>query len=268
MKSNGLLGELAALARGVLRLEATTIAAHVASPEALKRGLLLLVIVSLLAGFFPLASRLAGSFGRVDMDQIERDVLNQIQQQLQMNPAWQDPELRAIFEENFKLGFAIARQVVSLRPNVSFLPGWLENVLRALGEWLSTPLAWLGAWAGYALWVMLFAKLLGGRATLERLLAATTLFVVPQVLNVLTELLNLLGRIPVAGACFGGLGLLVSLAATVWSAVVYVKATAAANEFSLAKAALATLLPALVLVFLVSAIGLALIALVVVGSAS
>jgi len=164
------------------------------------------------------------------------------------------------------MGFAIARDITQLKSNVSFLPPWLERLLRAFGEWLSQPLAWLGAWAWYALWVTLFAKLLGGRATLERMLAATSLFVVPHLLDFLGGLLTLFSGIQVAGACFGLLNTLIGFVAWAWGVAVYVKATAMANEFGLGKATLATLLPALLAALLamapvmVAAIGIAIAA--------
>jgi hypothetical protein len=238
--------ELITLARGVLTFDEAAFTAHLASRDALKRGLLLMVIVALLAGLFPFLSGVVSSFRRVDMNVLERDVEKQIEQSMQFNPAWQNPAFQRVFREYFQMGFGIARDIVALRPNVSFLPPWLERLLRAFGEWLSQPLAWLGAWAWYALWVMLFARLLGGRATLERMLAATCLFVVPHVLDLLGGLLTLLNGVRVVGACFGLLSTLVGLVAWVWGVAVYVKATAAANEFGLGKATLATLLPALV----------------------
>ena len=245
-----MMRELVAFARGVLTLNDATFAAHLASRDALKRGLLLMVSVALLVGLIPFLSGMASSFRSVDMAAVEREAERQIESSLQFNPAWQNPEFQSTFRQYFQMGFAIARDVMAIKPNVSFLPPWLERLMRAFGEWLSQPLAWLGAWAGYALWVMLFAKLLGGRATLERMLAATSLFVVPHLLDVLGSLLTLLSGIQVAGACFGLLNTLIGVVAWAWGIVVYVKATAVANEFSWGKATLVTLLPALLVALL------------------
>ena len=245
-----MMSELVSLARGVLTFDDATFTAHLASRDALKRGLLLMVIVALLAGLFPFFSAVASSFRRVDMNALESTVEKQIEQSLQFSPAWQNPEFQRTFREYFQMGFAIARDITQLKPNVSFLPPWLDRLLRAFGEWLSLPFAWLGAWAWYALWVTLFAKLLGGRATLERMLAATSLFVVPHLLDLVGGLLSLFNNIAVAGACFGLLNTVIGFVAWAWGIAVYVKATAAANEFSLSKAALATILPVLLVVLL------------------
>lgn len=254
-----MMSELIALARGVLTFDTATYEAHVQARDVLKRGLLLMIVVSLLAGLVPFLGGLAGSFRRTDIAALEREVLQQIEQGTQFNPAWQDPEFQRYFQGSFREGFAIAADIQSMPYNVRFLPRWLERLLNALGSWLSTPLAWLGAWAWYALWVMLFAKLLGGRASLAKFLGATALFVVPHVLGVLTALLDLLGRVPVAGSCFGVLSGLIGFAAAVWGIAIYVKATAVANEFSLGKATLATVLPIVVMLLVAMVLAIVLV---------
>jgi hypothetical protein len=246
-----MIGELVKLARGVLIFDSATFAAHVASRDALKRGLLLIVVVALLAGLFPFFWGIANSFRRVDVAQMQRDFEQQIERQMQFNPAWQDPEFQRMFKDSFSQVYGIVGDIVQLPPNVSFLPHWLERLLRAFGGWLSMPLAWLGAWAWYALWVMLFAKLLGGRATLARMLGATSLSVVPHVLDVLYNLLSLLSGVQVAGTCFGLLNILIALVAWGWGIAIYVKATATVNEFGIGKATFATILPALLGLLLV-----------------
>jgi hypothetical protein len=247
-----MIGELVALARGVLKFDSATYAAHVASRDALKRGLVLLAIVALLAGLFPFLGSLVGSFQspQAEIARAQAEFERQFNQQLQSNPSLRDPQFQQMFQGIMREAFGIARDIVQLKSNISFLPGWLDRVLQALGQWLSQPLIWLGAWAWYALWVTLFAKLLGGRAMLERMLAATSLFVVPHVLDLIGGLLTLLSGIQVAGACFGLLNTLVGFVAWAWGIAVYVKATAAANEFSLGKATLATILPVLLVVLL------------------
>jgi len=260
-----MMSQLLTFVRGVLTLDDATYSAHVASRDALKRGLLLLVVVALLVELFPFLSGIAGSFRRVDVAAMQGDIERQIEQQMQFNPAWQNPEFQRVFKEYFDAFFAIGKDIVALKPNVGFLPDWLDRLLRAFGAWLSAPLAWLGAWAGYALWVTLFAKLLGGRATLERMLAATTLTVVPHLLDVLVSLIGLLSGIPLVGACFGVGGWLIGLAAWVWGIAVYVKATATANGFGLDKATLATILPALLVLLLMFVLLIVFIILLVVA---
>jgi hypothetical protein len=104
-------------------------------------------------------------------------------------------------------------------------------LLSNLGAFLSLPFSRLAGWIGYGIWVLLAAKLLGGRATVSQMLGATALYAVPHVLNIL-------GPVP----CLGGM---LGLVATVWGIAIYVKALAVANDFGVGRATAATVLPAL-----------------------
>ena len=236
--------ELVSLTLGVLKLDSATISAHIERPDALKRGLLLILCVALLAGFFPFLGNLVGSFQPVDFAVVEQQIQQALEAQSPFNPALQDPEFRAMFDVYVSQILAIAKDISALPANVSFLPRGLERVLSSVGAWLSQPLARIAAWLGYALWVMLFVKLLGGPATLPRQLGAAALSVAPHALDLVTGLLNTLGNLPVAGPCLGGLGSLLGFVISVWGLVVYVKATALANGFGPGKATLAVVLPA------------------------
>ncbi len=262
-----MIKELVTLARGVLTLDHATYVNHIQSRNALKRGLMLIVIVALLSSLFTFLGNLAGSFNQPSIADIRREFMQSLEQQMQLNPAWQDREFRKMFEGSLEEGLGIAEDIMKEPLNLSFLPRWLESLLGALGRWLSTPLAWLGAWAWYALWVLLVAKLMGGRATLERMLGATALFAVPHAFYILGDLINLAGSLPAVGACIGFIGSLIGLALFVWGVVIYIKATAVVNEFSMSKAAVATLLPSLVAIAIAS-IGLMLIVLLALLGAS
>ncbi len=243
-------------ARGVLTLDDATFAAHVNSADALKRGLGILAVVALLTSLFTLVGDVVEGFRPVDMAEIQRQMEQSFEQQMQFNPALQYPETREMIQGSIREGIAIGTEITQEPTNLAFLPTWLCNLLQALGTWLSRPLAWLGSWAWYALWVLLFAKLLGGRATLQRMLGATTLFAVPHVFDIALDLLNLLGRlIPTVACVFGPLAWLAGLLTFAWGVVVYVKATAVANDFSTGRAFAAAILP-LVLVALLALIGL------------
>ncbi|MBN1890864.1 MAG: YIP1 family protein [Thermoflexales bacterium] len=250
------MNELLTFARGVLTLDDATFAAHVKSADALKRGLGIMAAVALLASLFTFVGNVVEGFQPVDMAEIQRQIEQSLEQQRQFNPALQDPEVRKMIEGSISEGIAIGTEISEEPTNLAFLPAWLGNLLQAIGAWLSQPLAWLGGWAWYALWVLLFAKLLGGRATLQRMLGATTLFAVPHVFDIALDLLNLLGRlIPAVSCVFGPLAWLAGLLTFAWGVAVYVKATAVANDFSAGRAFAAAILP-LVLVALLTLIGL------------
>ena len=120
------------------------------------------------------------------------------------------------------------------------LPRPLGGVLRALGDWLSHPFegsllplfaATLGTWLGYGIWVMLAARLLGGRSDMAGFFGTTSLYSLPHVLNIFAF-------VPV-------LGPLLAFVAFIWGLVIYVKATATTHELSLGRAILAVALTVL-----------------------
>ncbi len=143
-------------------------------------------------------------------------------------------------EEGMELAVGAVRDVAALpRP----LPQPTGEVFEAIGRYTSRPFAdtgiplagaTLATWLGYGIWVMLFAKLLGGRATLAAFFAATAVFAVPFVLQVF-------GVIP-------ALAPVVTIIAFVWAIVIYIKATAVSHEFGAGQAVLAMLLPIVIVI--------------------
>jgi hypothetical protein len=128
------------------------------------------------------------------------------------------------------------------------LPSPLGALLQAFGGWLSLPFAKAGfplaavslaTWLGYGLWVMLLAKLLGGRGTLAGFFGTSALYAVPHVLSFFIWI-PCLGRI-------------LSLVAFVWGILIYVKATVVSHELTVGRAVVAVLLPMAAIVVLVLA---------------
>lgn len=139
------------------------------------------------------------------------------------------------FKENFAFGASIGVAIEALpRP----LPYAVGGFFQALGGWISSPFTHLASWMSYAIWVLLFAKISGGRGGANRFLGLTALYAVPN-------LLGFLGFIPFLGAVF-------SLVGVVWGWVVYVRAVQVSQEFTPGKAILVAILPiiaAIVLLF-------------------
>jgi hypothetical protein len=160
-------------------------------------------------------------------------------------------EIRAQIKENIRFGCDIARQVEAL-PTI--LPRPLDRTFEAIGQWASQPFAGsslplgaaaLGTWLGYGIWVMLFARLLGGRGSLAGFFGATALYAAPH-------LLGFFAFAPV-------LGDVLRFIAYFWGAAIYVKGTAVSHQLNIERALLAVLLPALIalLIAIVLATGLA-----------
>ena len=216
---------------------------HVARADVLKRGLALLVLVTLLAGVISLVVNVVGGLQptdiEADLEEVEAGMQEFFENMRAFFPVPPD------FERGFREGFKAARPGIEIGARIADLPTPLPRpvgaVLTNLGAFLSLPFSRLAGWLGYGIWVMLVAKLLGGRATISQMLGTTALYAAPHVLDVFQPV-----------PCLGGI---LGLVATVWGVAIYVKALAVSNEFGIGKAVLATLLPALV-ILLLSLIGL------------
>jgi len=142
------------------------------------------------------------------------------------------------------------------------LPRPLGALLQAFGGWLSLPFVESGfplsvvslvTWLGYGLWVMLLAKLLGGRGTLAGFFGTSALYAVPHVLS-------FFAWVPCLGSVLGLIGF-------VWGLVIYVKATLVSHELSVGRALVAVFVPMLAIVLLVL-VGAALVGALVSGMIS
>ena len=232
-----MINELLQLAWDALLFRHDAYARHVARADALKRGLLLLVLVTLLAGLISFVVNVVGDLGPQDLADEQRETeegfreffrnFTSLSPYLDLPPGFDEEQMMAYMRPGLDIGFRIAALPTPLPKPL----GWL---LQDVGALLSLPFARLAGWFGYAVWVILVAKLLGGRATIAQTLGATALYAVPHVLDIL-------GLVP----CLGGI---LGLAATVWGIAIYVKALSVANEFTIGRAVAATVVPAVAFV--------------------
>ena len=226
--------ELARLAWDVLLFKHEAYTRHIVRADALKRGLALLVLVSLVAGALSLAQSVINDLRpvsietqRQEAEQGIREFLRSMREMEQFTQA--PPEVAEQMAEYMRTGIEIGLDIEALPAT---LPRPLGRLLLDLGTFLSLPFSRIASWIGYTIWVLLVAKLLGGRATVPQSLGATALYVVPQILEVFAPV-----------DCLGGM---LGFLATVWSAAIYVKALAVANEFSIGRSVVATVVPAIV----------------------
>lgn len=216
------------------------------------QGFLIVVAVALLAG-------LPGFVGGVVNAAVPRSAEAQLEEataRLDAALAQMEPYLRSVSptaEEQVaqivraaRLGIAAGVEIANLP---ALLPRPVGRLLAAFGLWLSLPFARSGLpltaaalsiWLGYGIWVMLLAKLLGGRGTLAGFLGTSALYAVPHALTVFAF-------VPCLGPILG-------LVAVVWGAVIYVKATAVSHDLSGGRAAVAALVPAVALILVAIAI--------------
>lgn len=251
------MSELLSTARGAITLDMPTLVRFRDTKDTFRRGLFILILVGLILGAVEFAVVfIGGVFGppagaelaeaRQNFDQILR---------------FMPPEAAQAFEEQF---LGIFEPIIEIGLGIAALPTPLPkavgNLFEALGAWLSQPLAMLGGFLAYGIWVMLAAKLLGGTGRIQEFLGTAALSSLPYLLLVL-------GWIPCLGAVLG-------LVAWVWSFLIWVAATAVAHgwvspvaaveggvagyDVNWGKAILAVILPVLALFVLALVAGLVL----------
>jgi hypothetical protein len=213
------------------------------------QGFLIIVAVSLLVGLPALLGdvakaarpRLSEAQFEESTAQIERG-LKQLEPLLGSMPTDQRQQLNEVVRQ-VKAWIAAGVEISNLR---TVLPQPLGMLMQAVGGWLSLPFVRggfplaavsLAVWLGYGLWVMLLAKLLGGRGTLTGFFGTSALYAGPHVLT-------FFAWVPCVGA-------VLSLIAFLWGLVIYVKATVVSHELTVGRALAAVFLPMLVIVLAV-----------------
>jgi hypothetical protein len=207
-------------------------------PNLFLRGIVLIVVISLVAGLVSFAVNGVNRVQAVDMADIEDQIYQGFELQSQWNPAWQDPEFRRIFDDTLDVIVPMVRDLTQIKAP---LPQGVTGFLTAVGSWLSRALAAIGGWLFYGTLVLVFVNLLGGSAKLPDFLGTVSVYVVPG-------LLGLLSPIPCVGVLLAFIG-------TIWSIVVYVKATSVATELDAGRAILAVFAPFFALILLGLLIG-------------
>jgi hypothetical protein len=244
------MSELLSTVRGAITLDIPTLVRFRDAENVFRRGIVILILVGLVLGAVEFAVGFIGSFIAPSPEAQLAEMRQNFEQVLQFMP----PDAAEAFEEqflsNFEVGIEIGRNVAALPTP---LPKVVGSLFEALGAWVSRPLAMLGGFLAYGIWVMLAAKLLGGTGRLQEFLGTAALSSVPY-------LLLILGWVPCLGSVLG-------LVAWVWGIVIWVAAAAVAHGWAVpvttaegdverydvnwGRAILAVILPVLVLVALV-----------------
>jgi hypothetical protein len=207
--------------------------------DAMKRGVLILLACFLLAGsaaFVMNFVNIARPVSMEDADLFREEFQQNMDLWRQFMPQQDEfsQQFMEEFFENFESGFRIGVAIDSLDTP---LPRGLARWFAALGSWVTGALGHLGGWLAYAVWVLLFAKLLGGNGGVDRFLGLTALFAIPNLLSVFSPI-----------PCFGPF---IALVGWLWGVAVYIKAVQVSQRLDTGKAILATILPALILAVLV-----------------
>ncbi len=237
------MNNLTGTVKGIILLETETFERLLSAENSMKLGIYFLLVCFLIVAIPTLVTDTIDHvqpFTAEKAAALQDQFLQGMEMAAQFMPAGSE-EFQVFmeqFRENFALGAGIGVAIDALpRP----LPYAVGGFFQALGSWISSPFVHLASWMSYAVWVLLFAKMSGGRGGIGRFLGSTALYAVPN-------LLGFLAFIPFLGTVF-------RLVGVIWGWVVYVKALQISQEFSAGKAILVAILPVvvvLVLLFLLS----------------
>lgn len=204
-------------------------------PNLFLRGIILILVVTLVAGFIVFAVDMVNSVRPVRAAEIEKQIRQGFEMQEQFNPGWRSmpPEVRTMMDDMIRIVTSMVTEIISVD---TFLPRGVGGFLGALGRYMSAALASLGGWIFYGALVLIVVNWLGGSAKLPDFLGMVSLYVIPG-------LLGLLRPIPCLGPILALLGL-------IWGIVVYIKAIAVASDLDLGRSVLAFFAPVIILLLL------------------
>jgi len=211
-----------------------------APPASLRTAVEIVVVVGLIIG---VVHALVGIPNLVNYTPFNADeFIGQIEESLAMSQMFggaqtpEEQEVMAVIIDSIR---SFVPTIEKLEQVQAPLPGFFVRLLEWLGAWLSVPFALLGSWLFISVWIMLFARLLGGQGNLLPYLSASALSTIPH-------LLHAFDFIPCAG-------MVIWLVAGLWGLVIQVKAVEVTHGLSQGKSILAVFLPFL-LVFLLAGI--------------
>ncbi|MFC2030308.1 hypothetical protein ACFLWA_06225 [Chloroflexota bacterium] len=201
-------------------------------PNLFLRGIILILVVTLVAGLIGLAVNFVEGVRPVDAEGIRDQIDQFMEMQERFNPGMQnlDPVAQSMMDQMVDL---IVPMVTDVAQVDAPLPRGVGGFFEAVGTWLTRALVAFGGWLFYGTLVLVTVNLLGGTAKLPDFLGMVSVYAVPGLLAILAPLHICLGIFALIGA--------------IWSIVVYIKATAVASGLDGGRAILAVIAPAIVL---------------------
>ncbi len=230
-----------ATARDALALKPEPYARLGHGKASIRQGIAIVVVVGLIIGLVAALVALPGLF-RSPAAEVD-NALNRITQMLQQYRSFggqTSPEMQQFMDE-------YRRSIETFRPFIDQilaihapLPSFFERFFRWIAVLFTSPFALLAKWLSISIWIMLFARLLGGRGGAIHYLNASALSVIPHLLGVLTFI-----------PCIGGL---LALVGSIWGLAMQYKAVQVTHNMSQGRAIAAVLLPYILLLLLVGLI--------------
>jgi hypothetical protein len=163
-------------------------------------------------------------------------IINSVQLALGNNP-WIPSGMQSTVQSYAVNSASLAYELSQLPPQVGASAIPLANALDWLGTVISTPfdLSYIGWTLLGGLIIGGVAASLGGKNDLNKMLGLTALAAAPQAFNAIPAFLATLATLTGITALTSLNGLM-ALAFALWSAVIYVKATAVAQQFTIGRA--------------------------------
>lgn len=249
------VSEFRDLLKGALVLDTATFESLRDDPDGFARGLKFLVSMALLVGLVLGLVQFLTTFNASTAEQMAeaQTAMDQMfEQMLDFGAFGDEADIEQAFD-SIREGFAIAARVGEVVDETTAAPTFAVRLFESLAKWLSQPFSWISLWLTWGLITLVFARLLGGTATVQQMLATSSLVAAPHILDAL-------GFVPCGGAVFQTI-------AFFWGLFVYVKATTVANRFSSVWiGALAAFAPILLLLLFLFLAVLLLVLLVAVAS--
>jgi hypothetical protein len=247
------MSDILSFVRGVFLLDVETYARLRDSRNVMRTGILILLVAFLIAGAVQFVIDLNNNLRPFSADEaadIQAQIMQSMQPWLQFMP--EGDEFSQVFMDQFlqnmQAGFGIGAEIDSLPtplgrglsvifPDTGVAIGrGINRFLTTLGSWLSKPFAHLGAFLAYGIWVLLFARIMGGAGGIDRFFGVTALYAIPHMLGFLSPM-------PYVGWMFALLGF-------IWAIAVYVRGVQVTQRLDVGRSVLATFLP-LVLLLLI-----------------
>jgi hypothetical protein len=134
------------------------------------------------------------------------------------------PRVSAMVSDVGNIFRSVESTLETLQPPLGVGP---SRTLRLIGNWLATPFEMLSGWLGFIIVIWLFARFMGGQASITQHVSLLLLAAAPQVLTIVNYMPL---STSVANAPAGILGRILSLVALIWSLVIVVNGLSVAHE--------------------------------------
>ena len=194
-------------------------------PNVFLRGIVLIILVTLVAEIIVFGVNLVNQVQPVDLTVIPEEMNRWYEDQSEWMPDM-DPEFRKFWEGTMDVMFPMFRELSEIDTP---LPQGITGFFNAVGSWLARSVAAIGGWLFYGALVLIAVRLLGGRAKLPVFLGTVAVYIVPGLLAILQPI-----------PC---VGILLALAGTVWSIIVYMKATSVVTGLDVGRSIVAVVAP-------------------------